>query len=55
MQLLDATITKGKAGPADPGQVGRCGLVLSAKISPVYWRTRRDDHPEDDYMSLPVL
>ena len=49
------TITKCKLGAADPGQVGRRGLTFSAKISPVYWRMPRDGHPEDDYMSLPVL
>src|ERR1700733_4376250 len=49
------TITKCKSGVADPGRVGRRGLTFSAKISPVYWRMPRDGHPEDDYMSLPVL
>ena len=48
-------ITKCKHRAADPGQVGRRGLSFSAKISPVYWRMPRDCHPEDDYMSLPVL
>jgi hypothetical protein len=49
------TITKCKPDAADPGHVGRRGLTFPAKISPVYWRMPRDGHPEDDYMSLPVL
>ena len=48
-------ITICKPDAANPGQVGRRGLTFSAKISPVYWRMPRDGHPEDDYMSLPVL
>jgi hypothetical protein len=48
-------ITMRKSCAANPGQVERRGLTFSAKISPVYWRMPRDGHPEDDYMSLPVL
>jgi len=40
-------------GRSRPGQTAR--LFFSGKISPVYWRMPRVGHPEDDYMSLPVL
>ena len=38
------------------GVTGQEGAVaFSGKISLVYWRMPRGGHPEDDYMSLPVV